>query len=320
MIYIDFQAGSHGRYLEFVCNRFLAQIPVITEKPFDQFGSSHAKEYAGQEVFTSGHYERLQDKRVLTIRISFNDLLPLSMISLLRAGNRHIDNENLEIDTFNKLNNDLYSSVLTILLDGYFNDQVVISYNQVKSETWPDITSLNEFNQLPDWIKQECLEVHKLELLELSSENPNCPRYILRDFFKRSFDKPYGSGFMKIQNNLEYKNCDVFYFPFGAFYSTNKFISIIKEVGSWSGYALKDEDKLIELHTEFLSKQPYKDSKKDCDQIIDNVYYGVNFTLPKMDLICEAYLSSQFENSSGIESPYYHWFTTSKEIQQHYKL
>ena len=39
-----------------------------------------------------------------------------------------------------------------------------IFYNNVKDPAWPDCNSLDEFNNLPDYIKKECIEVHKMNL------------------------------------------------------------------------------------------------------------------------------------------------------------
>lgn len=34
------------------------------------------------------------------------------------------------------------------------------TYNSIKDSAWPDCNSWHDFDQLPDWIKQECVEVH----------------------------------------------------------------------------------------------------------------------------------------------------------------
>jgi hypothetical protein len=36
-------------------------------------------------------------------------------------------------------------------------------YNDVKDKSWPECSSVNEFKYLPDWIKQECFEIHLLD-------------------------------------------------------------------------------------------------------------------------------------------------------------
>ena len=55
MIYIDFQGGAHGNYLEYVCNRFLANIET-NASPFDSLGASHIKKYATPKQFSAWHY------------------------------------------------------------------------------------------------------------------------------------------------------------------------------------------------------------------------------------------------------------------------
>ena len=44
-IYIDFIGGSHGNFLEFVCNVFIAKIKTANFLPFNSAGASHNKQY-----------------------------------------------------------------------------------------------------------------------------------------------------------------------------------------------------------------------------------------------------------------------------------
>lgn len=39
---------------------------------------------------------------------------------------------------------------------GEFTKNFINSYNNIKSDEWPDISSINEFNNLPSFIKEEC--------------------------------------------------------------------------------------------------------------------------------------------------------------------
>lgn len=59
-------------------------------------------------------------------------------------------------------------------------------YANVKASAWPDCESLDEFNQLPDWIQQECIELHQLH------HHQNC----------QALDEPnvYGKILDRIQN------------------------------------------------------------------------------------------------------------------------
>ena len=203
MIHIDFQGGAHGNYLEFVCNK-IAGVTVGT--PFNAHGASHAKKYIGNKMFFADHYsfwsKPLIFNKVIDIHIGIDDLLQLQQISLLRAGDHGYDNDQLEIDTYNKLNNQDYCWVLDNIIQGFFTNQIQESYNAVKDPSWPEVCTIREFENLPTAIKQECLEQHKLQLLELSSTNPHCPRSILREFFQIGFQHPEQHGFVVNQNQI----------------------------------------------------------------------------------------------------------------------
>lgn len=302
MIYIDFQGGSHGNYLEFVCNKFLGGVPTVG-LPFDSLGASHNKRYLEPGKYKAHHYFEFQGKRttpdqgkIISIRITKEDLLPLASISLLRAGNLNLDNNDLDVNTFNKLNNDNYRWVLEIILSNFFTNQIKTSYNAIRDPSWPDIDSIDEFNNLPTHIKQECIEQHNLQLLELSENCPDCPRSVLIEFFKIGFKNPERFGFITQQEKMFYgANVDVFNFPFDSFYDLDKFVKQIQHIGSWAGHKIVDINGLIELHNQFLSRQPYKTSKMHCDQIFDNIVSGKNLSNPKLDLLQESYLLARLE-------------------------
>jgi len=319
MINIDFQGGSHGNYLEFVCNKFLGHVPT-KGTPFNSLGASHNKIYLGATQYKADHYFDCQGKRttpeqgkLISIRITTEDLLPLSSISLLRAGDYNLNNNDLEFNTFNKLNNIDYQWVLDNIINSFFKNQIEASYNAVRDPSWPDISSMDDFNKLPLHIRQECLEQHNLQLLELSETCPDCPRSVLIEFFKIGFKTPEKFGFMTQQEKMFYgPNVDVFNFPFGSFYKLDEFVKQVQNIAHWAGHALTDITGLVELHNEFLSKQPYKDSKIYCDQIFNDIVSNKNLSKPALDLLQESYLLAKLEtyyNESDITS-IDHYFQT----------
>ncbi len=108
--------------------------------------------------------------------------------------------------------------MLDNIIVNFFQTQVQDSYNAVKDSSWPNISSLKEFCNLPDWIQDECLNKHNLTFLQLDSDNPDCPRYILREFFKIGFQYPEQSGFITQQKKMIYdSSSDVKIFTFGSF-------------------------------------------------------------------------------------------------------
>jgi hypothetical protein len=126
IIPIDFVAGTHGHFLEIVLNKFF-NTALVNFDPFDDLGASHkvTNEYLDSRVFVAQHwFERdvkklSQFDRVISIQFDQDDLLLVSSISLLRAGNTGIKNNLLEIDTVSKLNNKFYLSLLTEIITAY---------------------------------------------------------------------------------------------------------------------------------------------------------------------------------------------------------
>jgi len=327
MIFIDFNGGAHGNYLEFVCNKFLARIKTEGSTPFNPLGASHSKKYVEPCVFRSAHYSFEppgntydtpipNNSKVIAVTITNDDLLPLQSISLLRAGDYNIDPDQLEINTYGKWNNVHYKWVLDNLIDGFFKDQLTSSYNAVKNQSWPDISTLAEFKTLPDWIQEECVNMHNLTLYELDSASPDCPRHVLREFFKLGFKNPEQAGFITEQKKMIYDSSnDVRIFPYSCFYNTDQFTTEIEKLASWLGYEFEPTDELTDLHKEFLSRQPYKHSKIYCDEILERIKNGEQFDFPALDLLKESYLTAHIELCYNIElSNNLQWFRSTREI------
>jgi len=297
MIHIDFQGGSHGNYLEFICNT-IAGVKIKDELPFTKHGTAHKKLYDSEKVFHCGHYSYFKEpfiyKKIISVQFAIEDLLQIQQISLLRAGEYNYDNDQLEINTFNKLNNKHYRWVLDTIVSNFFHNQIQESYNAVRDPLWPTINNLVDFENLPSWIQTECKTYHHLTLLELSSEYPDCPREVLREFFQLGFENPTQMGFMAKQLELSYdKSLAVYIFPFSCFYDMNKFLIEIKKLAGWANLNYNCQDKIIRIHEEFLIRQPYKNSKSKCDTILDQLKTTDNIKMPKVDLLEEAYINAK---------------------------
>jgi len=298
MIHIDFQGGAHGNYLEFICN-VVAGIEV-DRLPFNQLGASHNKFYKSQQIFYAGHYSYsnvpFTFDKIVSIQINTTDLLQLQQISLLRAGDYNYDNNLLEINTFNKLNTVHYKWVLDTLIDNFFVDQVRQSYNAVKDTSWPDINTIDDFKKLPIWIQDECRIQHNLKLFELSSELPDCPREVLREFFQIGFENPTKMGFMARQLDVKYsESLQIYIFPFSCFYDTTQFLIETKKLADWAQLSYNCQDRIIKIHEEFLIRQPYKDSKLRCDNLLEQILTNNSVVLPELDLLEEAYINAKLQ-------------------------
>lgn len=319
MIYIDFQGGAHGNFLEFVCNTLLGGVKSDGQ-PFNKLGASHSKNYIGEKVFDAWHWfqepaVRILDSKIISIRIQADDLLPLSSISLLRAGDFQLDNDELEIDTYNKLKNRYYRWVLDNIIEKFSLNQIQNSYNAVKDPSWPAISTLSDFRNLPEWIQTECLEKHNLHLIEITKATPDCPRWVLREFFKIGFKYPEQSGFMTLQEQemKYYPGNEIYYFPYGCFYDLEWFKKELMAIALWTHLDYNDP---TELHTEFMKRQPYYNDKQICDALLDRIYNKESFEFPKLDLMKESYLTANLELHYDYDFPVYQpvWFKHSDEI------
>jgi hypothetical protein len=301
-IYIDFVGGAHGNFLEFVCNVFVANIKVASMSPFNGAGAAHRKQYLENPKFISNHYttynQSLHNKKVIQIQVDIDDLLPLQCISLLRAGNYNIKPEDLEINTYHKLNNKDYRWVLNNLIAVFFNvDHLIQGYRDIADPGWPDIHSVDDYLNLPLEIQQECTTVHGFKVNVLDANNPHCPRAMLKEFFKIGFLDPKNHGLMLLQQKNIHVDCDVYEIPFSSFYSQTEFIDQILKISKFTtGTIAKfDQQYFTELHNEFLSKQPYKNIKTECDLIVNMLIQKSITIVPEKDVIQEAYIAAKLE-------------------------
>jgi len=294
MIHIDFQGGAHGNYLEFVCNKIAG---ISVGMPFNSHGAAHNKVYTGKKIFYADHYtwwpKPIVFDKIISIQIAKDDLLPLQQVSLLRARDYGYNNDQLEVDTYNKLNNVDYRWVLNEIVKNFFTNQIRDSYNAVKDPSWPEVTTMQEFKQLPELIKKECIEQHKLELLEISPTHPDCPRSVLREFFQIGFQQPAHHGFITRQQKIKYdESKQIYVFPFRCFYNKNNFLEEVKKIVDWAEISYTCQDDIAQLHDEFLARQFYKNSKIKCDEIVTQIKNNKT-NLPQVDLLEEAYINAK---------------------------
>lgn len=123
---IDFVAGTHGNFLE-VCLNCASKATTLDFSPFGLLGTSHQKSnhYEKNKVFDAQHWSELYSDRltqfpkIISIDFDADDLLLVSSLSILRAGDFNIDNNELSVNTFQKLNNKFYQSLLTEIYTSY---------------------------------------------------------------------------------------------------------------------------------------------------------------------------------------------------------
>ena len=248
--------------------------------PFNHLGASHmqTQDYKNQMVFIAKHYSELKlplTKKIVRISFKHKDLLLLSSISLLRAGDYNIKNEDLHVNTFHKLNNQNYSYTL---------DQINQAYPEFR----------------------------------LTETSPDCPRYILREYFKFGFKDPEHHGFTKKLNELVYSNeHDVFDFCFESFYNKEEFIKNFTKLANWFDSAITlNYAHIEELHNNFLQRQIYRNDLILCNKFINAVNKGLTINIPTLTLFQESYINGRLEKLYEKEMPFvqHNYFTNTKEI------
>ena len=280
---IDFVAGSHGHFLEYVCNRFIASI-AVDFVPFNDLGASHLKNpyYIENSVFTAAHYSELKrptEDHIIKITFDYDDLLLLSSGCFFRAGDSNININDLEHDTYNKLK------------DGWFEDL---------------ISNINR--------------AYQAQGIVISRETLNCPRYILREYFKFGFRNPETNGFMEKLSALKYHpDKKIFEFKFSWFYDQEKFLDHISRLSDWYGTKINDLQGLIDLHDIFLSKQIFRSHKTDCDTILDKVVQKNPQPISDLTVLQESYINAVLEKTYKKEMPFMQekYFNSTQEIVQY---
>ena len=170
-IAIDFVPGTHGHFLETILNKFFGIASDIND-PFTVTGTSHKKssDYNKNKVFQAEHWFELcpvklkNFKKVMSIRFTDDDLLLVSSISLLRAGDHNIDNDTLEVDTVKKLGNQHYQNTLDLIYQSYpFLDRSAGSIpRKVLREFYKFGFKNPQINGY--WIKQKQMYYHNSEV------------------------------------------------------------------------------------------------------------------------------------------------------------
>jgi len=234
-------------------------------------------------VFVADHYfQPLRStsitKNVIRITFTHHDLLLLSSVCFLRAGDANIDNNLLEYGTYQKLKDTLYHASI-----------------------------IDDINRAYPFVG-------------LSDQSPNCPRYILREFFKFGFRDVGTHGLTKELDKMVYDTTHrVFDFPFDCFYHTQKFIDKMNDLAAWCETFISDSDQVMRLHQKFLDRQIYRFDKIQADEIIEAVCKRRIRSIPRLRLLQESYINGRLEHIFGLEMPFkqQRYFTSTDEIS-HY--
>jgi hypothetical protein len=278
-------------------------------------------EYILNTAFLSGHFGlRLDDLRAdpdrifytndvtevrstgnNRIHITFNqdDLLHISQISLnsdkgvVKVGT----SGDLSDNTYDKLSNKFYQSALDDIIK--LSDVIPDLYSEIKGDNWPDITTITEFNRLPDEIKTECLENFGFAPKSLSATNPNVTRILLRKYFTKWFSAD-NHPLITLQKQVTYTDQNVYQLPFSDCQDTDLLLKHIDKIGNKFNLEYKIREDLPRnirdirhFHETFMSRYKWKHIKQQADDILDNIEKESPLDLTVMQ---EAYLNAKLNS------------------------
>jgi hypothetical protein len=292
LIEIDFQGGTHGNFLKYILNDCLLSEKI--HHPFTDIGTSHL--YIKDEI--SGNDDTLvHAQHYKEYNVSFKS----SNIIVIEV-DKNTNLLNLQSSSFYRAGD----------------------YRIIEAEL-----SNNTFNKLTAFKNQYAYMIESLRDnygIELSKINPDCPRYILREFFKFQFRDPDISGFVgpykewiKTLKNTDKK---VYVFPVSSFYDYEKFDSEISKIEEFFSLNFVKRqyqhayEKFIQGLDYFLNLNVLP------DKIISAVQEKTELEFGNLTILQESYINGNLERIYGKEMPFMQeqYFTNTKEIIEYLQL
>ena len=275
-ILIDFPGGAHGNFLEFLLNKFYYS--EDWPDPFTSTGSSHRKPYdPGHVKFHANHFARTQVGKTEYVVNTLNN------------------NNNVIMVTIDPNSDNILLLVINMLWRGG-DDQIDIE--SIEHNTY------NKFSA-PDK-RQYISELIKRRNLQCSETNPDLAREIIRDEFKFMFKDHNNNGYYLEQLRAEQllKDKNVYRFPHSAFLNYDMLLVEINNIALHYGVKLNvDPGDLLRIHTAFMSQLTHVNDKAVCDSIIDAIVNSVDITIPKLNVLQEAYIDATLERVYNITTP-----------------
>jgi len=193
-----------------------------------------------------------------------------------------------------------------------------VSFYRVGDQNIEDVNlHINTYYKLLKFNSQIIESLNKSYGLNISEGNQNCPKYILREFFKFGFKDPSIHGFTIGLNKMNYtNNKKVYNFDYSSFYNYDKFKNELKNIESFFNLKFYPKD-LKEIHDEFISYlTKYLELKPQADSIIESVKNNEYVDIPDLTLLQESYINAILENLYQIEMPFHQeeYFTNTKQI------
>jgi hypothetical protein len=303
MTYIDFQGGAHGNFLELMLNHCLAGMTWQGDV-FTTQGAAHDVTYQSQREFYADHYttqgQTLRDQRIVMIQPQPRDLLALQCVSLYRAGEFNIDPDDLEHDTWHKLSVPVYQPVRDRIHRIYSTEPLLQGYQAISDATWPQISSWQQYHELPQVIRHECQQALAVQDLMWDADHPHCRRGVLRDFFRHGFADPWQHGLLEpmLHSALREHN-HIWQWPFGCFYDWPQFRDNLQALAQWLDRPVTNLDSAEHWHGQFMQRQRFAQITAHCDALIHDVLSGVDREFDPVNVIAEAYIEYHVQQTGS---------------------
>lgn len=284
-ILIDYPAGGHGSFLEFLLN---ASLGIYEDNflPFNSVGASHLKYEHPNQIFFAYHYLQTENTN-----FNFSQLLKESEAYIL------ITVEECDLPT-------LFSCFFerTSKNPIYFDDLHQNFFYKAQDQQYIDLISIAK-----SWIENQ----------HLSQENPSIEKRILRDMLKIfMFDESY---LIKRQKKIleQSHKMSIIVFPFSNFYlDTSLFVDHIVELCSKLNFYNVNIDRISTLHIEFLKRNKFLNLNALPKYYFDNIQNDV--PIEHLTIVQEVYLQHLIEKNFNISLPIApdNFYSNTKELRK----
>jgi hypothetical protein len=296
-VFVNYQPGSHGNFLEFICNLAVNSYPnIINDFPFDTDGAAHGKSafYRDSRIFKRGQFYNVIPgqpgikytgyrslAKTIEVVMGTADMLPFWSIRFLRVR--------------------------------------ACPFNATVEDEWnpgfrPDELPDNTYYKLYNHDFNIFLKTINSHFITVDIDNPDCPRHILRDWLQRELLSPLACQEQYLQSQSH--EGEYIPFHFSNFYDTNKFIENLHECFESLQLPVMNVPRILEVHNEFMSRQPFADTINECNNILDAVHANTHRDI-KLDLLQESYLNLKLTELFGVEMPLLPngYFSNTTQIQ-----
>ena len=315
MIPILFYAGTHGHYVEFVLNKAIHGDKIHMIDPLGSLGTSHAPRtdanYLCHRTFNAiskphlSEIETIEEtlsRPILMIDFDSSEDIFALQLNLKRGEDHNIDPDSLEHMTYQKLfgKSDPYGHGPDKIINNINSFTDLTPYYNIKDESWPAIDSVDDFYNLPKHILDECINVFGYTPIQITQSRPDAPRWVLRSIFKSWF---YNQPNLPSNHLIEFaQHKNAYKLQLKNLYHVDSFKQEIINAGKFFNIELSLDNFSSQVHEQFIDMVPYKQSKFNCERIINSIDSLDHFQI-KLNVVEEGYINCCLEQKFGIVMP-----------------